>query len=103
MELSEWLKMTFGANRVDIVKGLHVIGTCGECKYYSKPPTFPYGYCKVQKDFSNHIVVKPDFGCIHFEQKEAKELFTLVDAESGTFQYNGTETKTFQLGKKERP
>lgn len=54
-------------------KNLHVIGTCGECEHYLKEDTSPYGYCDIQENPQNRIVIKPDFGCIHFEPKQKEK------------------------------
>jgi len=45
---------------------LHVIGTCGDCKYFSVEG----GYCSHAK--MSHFIPYGNFGCIHFEAKGEK-------------------------------
>ena len=51
-------------------EGLHVIGTCGECKYWIKADDkLLTHWCDVAKVCCPEHPHK-DFGCIHFEPKE---------------------------------
>ena len=72
MKLEDWAANKY---RLDGVgeKGLHVIGTCGECKYWEKQGNEGWGNCN---SLRSSIVdaqlgtVGYTFGCIHFEPKE---------------------------------
>jgi len=68
--------------------GLHIIGTCGECKYWGdRDMTWdedarPYRICENENEDGNMGISSPmqrcsneflkDFGCIHFEAKGEK-------------------------------
>ena len=70
MKLFEWIKTVYIEPTAELVrteaKCLHVIGTCGECKYWNK-----LGQCVCPKGYVDQV--PKDFGCIHFEQKELNE------------------------------
>lgn len=89
MELEDWLGINLkifrskeGPGELDVdlpesAKGLHVIGTCGECKYsdgifnslydasIGKDVVQDTTICGNEKAFSNGLLSRD--GCIHFE------------------------------------
>lgn len=52
--------------------GLHVIGTCGDCKDWEQMESCGWGRCHhEQKDADiSKQTIGYDFGCIHFDKKE---------------------------------
>ncbi len=80
--LNKWLLENTDCETTSLYDGLHVIGTCGECKFY-KPDGMeaedpwknflPCSRSRVSQNFiaKNKETFPPkDFGCIHFEPKE---------------------------------
>lgn len=70
MKLIDWLIGEWKSK--DEEAGLHVIGTCGDCTQFthSGDPNIYEGHC----DSDLHSTPEncyQDFGCIHFEKKEA--------------------------------
>ena len=66
MKLDDFIQSNFGLD--EVAEGLHVMGTCGECKLIgdkaitlSQHGTF---FCSINGRYE-----KEDFGCIHFQQK----------------------------------
>ena len=66
--LNKWLLENTDCETTSLYDGLHVIGTCGECKLIgdkaitlSQHGTF---FCSINGRYE-----KEDFGCIHFEPK----------------------------------
>lgn len=79
MKLEDWLMQKIaelGNSKLlnpdyydNIPKGLHVIGTCGECKFYQGENKHYEVTCLFE---GSDLNTKPDFGCIHFDLKEKK-------------------------------
>jgi len=74
MKLEDWANNKY---RLDGVgeKDLHVIGTCGDCKYWLEdtiPKAEGWGEClspsvrRIKANFNPPV----EHGCIHWEQKE---------------------------------
>ena len=64
------------AMSVHLPEGRKIIGTCKECKWWSKDERFCdrwYGKCSC--DGSNNVFFKTreDFGCIHWERREERK------------------------------
>jgi len=86
MKLYDWLlkeDITNVGTRLEYrSEGLHVIGTCGKCKYYEVTAIESVrnnNWChnsrvQIELDTSEGECVLPtkDFGCIHFEGKGEK-------------------------------
>jgi len=65
MRIEEFIQSNFGLD--EIPEGLHVIGTCGECKYHDGETKHYETTCSFE---GNDLNTKKDFGCIHFEPKD---------------------------------
>ena len=73
MRLSDYAHEYIYAHIPMEAQGLHVIGTCGECKFkknYPVPESLDEGenVCKHPENWVENGF-PDDFGCIHFEKK----------------------------------
>jgi hypothetical protein len=79
MTLNEWLKDVLAYDKVDEAEGLHVIGECGDCKYWRETPLeddtgFSIGAEPGSKEFGSCIKWRENtqagFGCILWSKRE---------------------------------